>query len=218
MRLIKIFMVVFWLCTTLSVQSQNHSKGFSVQEIPDSVWNIMQGKTYQPNPVIKRSDLRYLKVMHWDYDEREHQGELICNKIIADKLIAIFQELYQQHYPIEKIRLPEEYDADDNRQMEDNNTSCFCFRTVSGRKNLSYHARGLAIDINPLYNPYIRTQKDGTRIIQPKTATPWCDRKKDFQYKISKGDLCHKLFLQNGFIWGGSWKTQKDYQHFEYHP
>lgn len=216
MRLIKIFMVVFWLCTTLSVQSQNHSKGFSVQEIPDSVWNIMQGKTYQPNPVIKRSDLRYLKVMHWDYDEREHQGELICNKIIADKLIAIFQELYQQHYPIEKIRLPEEYDADDNRQMEDNNTSCFCYRNVSDTKKLSYHARGLAIDINTRYNPYVR-YRNGKTIVQPSNGKAYVNRNKNFRYKIVENDLCHRLFIRHSFTWGGAWNTLKDYQHFEYH-
>lgn len=216
MRLIKIFMVVFWLCTMLSVQSQNHSKGFSVQEIPDSVWNIMQGKTYQPNPVIKRSDLRYLKVMHWDYDEQEHQGELICNKIIADKLIAIFQELYQQHYPIEKIRLPEEYDADDNRQMEDNNTSCFCYRNVSDTKKLSYHARGLAIDINTRYNPYVR-YRNGKTIVQPSNGKAYVNRNKNFRYKIVENDLCHRLFIRHGFTWGGAWKTLKDYQHFEYH-
>ena len=216
MRLIKIFMVVFWLCTTLSGQSQNHSKGFSVQEIPDSVWNIMQGKTYQPNPVIKRSDLRYLKVMHWDYDEQEHQGELICNKIIADKLIAIFQELYQQHYPIEKIRLPEEYDADDNRQMEDNNTSCFCYRNVSDTKKLSYHARGLAIDINTRYNPYVR-YRNGKTIVQPSNGKAYVNRNKNFRYKIVENDLCHRLFIRHGFTWGGAWKTLKDYQHFEYH-
>ena len=55
---------LFWLCTATCVQSQNLSEGFSVQEISDSVWTLMQGKTYQPNPHIKRSDLRYLKVRH----------------------------------------------------------------------------------------------------------------------------------------------------------
>jgi hypothetical protein len=102
--------------------------------------------------------------------------------------------------------------------MRDNNTSCFCFRTVSGRQHLSYHARGLAVDINPLYNPYVRTGKDGKQIVEPATGKPYCDRKKDFQYKIDKNDLCYKLFLQNGFTWGGSWRTMKDYQHFEFHP
>lgn len=208
--------VLFWLCMTLGVQGQNSSDGFSVEEIPDSVWLKMQGKTYQTNPYIRRSDLRYLKVLHWDYDERSHNGELVCNKLIADKLLAIFRELYNQRYPIERIRLADEYDADDERQMSDNNTSCFCYRTISGSTKLSYHARGLAIDINPRYNPYIHYRKDGSLIIEPSNGQPFADRTKVFRYKIERGDLCHRLFLKYGFSWGGSWSTKKDYQHFEF--
>ena len=218
MRVSLLSFILFWLCGIHPAQSQDFSAGFSIHEIPDSIWQKMQGKTWHPNDVIGRSDLRYLRLMHWDYDGKTHHGEMVCNRLIASKLIRIFMELYRQHYPIQRIRLADEYDADDERQMRDNNTSCFCYRSVPNGKNLSYHARGLAVDINPLYNPYVKILKNGTRVIQPKTATPWCDRHKDFQYKIVKGDLCHKLFLQNGFVWGGSWRTLKDYQHFEYHP
>ena len=218
MRVALLSMILFWLCGIHPAQSQDFSAGFSILEIPDSIWQKMQGKTYQPNDVIGRNDLRYLRLMHWDYDGKTHNGEMVCNRLIAQKLIRIFMELYRQHYPIQRIRLADEYDADDERQMRDNNTSCFCYRRVSNSKKLSYHARGLAVDINPLYNPYIRTGKDGQQIVEPATAVPYCNRQKDFNYKIVKGDLCHKLFLQNGFTWGGSWRTMKDYQHFEFHP
>ena len=207
---------MFWLCTTLSVQGQNTSDGFTSEHIPDAIWQKMQGKTYVDNPYVSRSDLRYLRVKHWDYDEQTHQGELVCNRLIADKLLAIFRELYKAHYPIQRIRLADEYDADDERQMRDNNTSSFCYRNVSGSKNLSKHARGLAIDINPLYNPYIRYRKDGSQIIEPANAKPYADRSKSYRYKIVKGDLCYRLFIKHGFTWGGSWRTMKDYQHFEY--
>lgn len=208
--------IMFWLCTTLSVQGQNTSDGFTSEPIPDAIWQKMQGKTYVDNPYVSRSDLRYLRVKHWDYDEQTHQGELVCNRLIADKLLAIFRELYKAHYPIQRIRLADEYDADDERQMRDNNTSSFCYRNVSGSKNLSKHARGLAIDINPLYNPYIRYRKDGSQIIEPANAKPYADRSKSYRYKIVKGDLCYRLFIKHGFTWGGSWRTMKDYQHFEY--
>ena len=209
--------IMFWLCTILCVQGQNISDGFTSEPIPDAIWQKMQGKTYVDNPHVSRSDLRYLRVKHWDYDERTHQGELVCNRLIADKLLAIFRELYKAHYPIQRIRLADEYDADDERQMRDNNTSCFCYRNVSGSQNLSKHARGLAIDINPLYNPYIRYRKDGSQIIEPANAKPYADRSKPYRYKIEKGDLCYRLFIKYGFTWGGSWRTMKDYQHFEYH-
>lgn len=211
-----ILISLFWLCTSLSVQGQNASEGFSSQPIPDSIWVKMQGKTYVDNPNIQRSDLRYLRVLHWDYDQQAHQGELICNKLIAEKLLCIFRELYCQHYPIQRMRLPDEYDADDERQMRDNNTSCFCYRTIAGSKTLSYHARGLAVDINPLYNPYVRQRKDGSYLVQPANATLYTNRSRSYRYKITKDDLCYRLFTQHGFTWGGSWKSYKDYQHFDY--
>jgi hypothetical protein len=73
----------------------------------------------------------------------------------------------------------------------------------------------MAIDINPLYNPCVRRQKDGTLLIQPETGKPYVDRKKLFRYKISRSDLCYRLFTRYGFRWGGDWRSLKDYQHFE---
>ncbi len=208
-----LIITLFWLCCTTGAQGQT----FTSQAIPDSVWLTMQGKTWHDNPYIRRSDLRYLRISHYDLEGRVHVGEMICNKLIADKLLAIFSELYAAHYPIQRMRLPDNYDADDERQMRDNNTSCFCYRNVSGSKNLSKHARGLAIDINTLYNPYIRySKKDGSRIVEPATAVKYCDRKANFPYKITTSDLCYKLFTKYGFTWGGAWRTMKDYQHFEY--
>ena len=202
-----------WLCCTIGAQSQV----FTSQTIPDSVWVTMQGKTWHNNPYIHRSDLRYLRISHYDLEGCIHVGELICNKLIADKLLTIFRELYRAHYPIQQMRLPDNYGADDERQMRANNTSCFCYRNVSGSKNLSKHARGLAIDINPLYNPYIRySKKDGHQIVEPATAKPYIDRKADYPYKITTSDLCYKLFIKYGFTWGGAWRTMKDYQHFEF--
>ena len=204
---------VLWLCCTLGAQSQI----FTSTAIPDSVWQTMQGKTWHDNPYVKRSDLRYLRISHVDLEGRTHVGEMICNKLIADKLLTIFRELYKAHYPIQQMRLPDVYDADDERQMRANNTSCFCYRNISGSKNLSKHARGLAVDINTLYNPYVRySKKDGSQIVEPATAKKYVNRAADFPYKITRNDLCYKLFTKYGFSWGGAWKNKKDYQHFEF--
>ena len=99
--------------------------------------------------------------------------------------------------------------------MRDNNSSCFCYRNIAGSTNLSKHARGLAIDINTLYNPYFKVRDDGSLFIQPATAGAYCERTLDFPYKIDHDDLCFKLFTEAGFEWGGDWVTRKDYQHFE---
>ena len=202
MTRIKFLCLIVLLCSALSLQGQTLSEGFTAQTIPDSIWQHMQGRSYQPNPHIQRADLRYLRVLHYDYDGRTHQGELVCNKRIASKLLTIFRELYEARYPIQRITLSDNYDADDERQMRANNTSCFCYRAVSDTKHLSKHAYGLAIDINPLYNPYVHyRKKDGHRIVEPATGVPYVDRKKDFRYKITTEDLCYKLFIKHGFTW-----------------
>ena len=94
--------------------------------------------------------------------------------------------------------------------MADNDASCFNFRTVAGKTELSNHATGKAIDINPLYNPYI-TQRGFT----PLNAGPYVDRSRDFSYKIDENDLCYRLMTDRGFEWGGHWSHAKDYQHFQ---
>lgn len=104
---------------------------------------------------ISYDDLRYLKVLYYDFNGNVQEGELICNAFIAEDLKEIFYELYCNQYPIQSIRLIDDYNGDDTASMEANNTSCFNYRVVDGTTSLSKHALGCAIDINPFYNPYV---------------------------------------------------------------
>ena len=187
---------------------------FTINEIDDEIFARIKGKSYRADCTIPIDELRYLKVLHKDIDGKTHDGELICNVSIADALIDIFKKLFEANYPIEKIRLIDEYNADDELSMRDNNSSCFNFRYVSHTTRISRHGYGLAVDINPLYNPYIKFV-DGVKSIEPINAAAYEDRKKDYPYKIVEGDLCHKLFAAHGFLWGGNcWDDALDYQHF----
>jgi len=109
--------------------------------------------------------------------------------------------------------LVDEYGADDNLSMADNNTSCFNFRRVVGSKTLSRHALGMAIDVNPLYNPWVY-ELDGEPVVDPPGGAPYMDRTVDCPYIIDHDDLLYKLLIKHGFTWGGDWTTSKDYQHF----
>ena len=160
-------------------------------------------------------ELDTLTVQHIDFEGRTQQGVIICNKVIAKDLREIFAELYKAKYPIERIRPISEYGNDDEQSMQANNTSCYCYRTVEGSSKLSKHARGMAIDVNPLYNPCVKRKKDGTLLVQPSTGKPYVNRGKQFKYKITQQDLCYRLFVKHGFKWGGAWRSLKDYQHFE---
>ena len=110
--------------------------------------------------------------------------------------------------------LIDEYDADDEKSMSDNNSSAFNFRYISYSTKLSKHALGLAVDINTLYNPYVK-YVDGRRNVEPANAEKYTDRSIEFPYKIDHDDLCYKVFAEHGFEWGGDWEHAKDYQHFE---
>ena len=183
---------------------------FISETISDKVFDRMDGLSYGRDCTTKREDLRYLRVLHRGFDGETHIGEIVCNKAIAKDLLYIFRQLYQEEYPIEKVLLVDEYGGDDEMSMEDNNSSCFNFRPVAGTGHLSQHAYGRAIDINPLYNPYITS--DG---FVPVNAGDYVDRSAQNPYKIDKNDLCYQLFDERGFTWGGSWNSVKDYQHFQ---
>lgn len=188
---------------------------FVSENITNDIFKRIYCKSYKAESTIPIEDLRYLKLLHYDIEGKIRIGEIICNKSIALDLIDIFKELYKEKYPIEKMLLIDEYNANDDASMKDNNSSSFNFRSISGGGKLSKHALGLAIDINPLYNPYVKIKPDGQLHIEPAEGEAYIDRSKEFNYKIDSTDLCYKLFIQHGFEWGGNWKTIKDYQHFE---
>ena len=200
--------------TAEAVKRAGESHWFSQEPLPDGVFARMRGYSYPEDCSVARSELRYLRVIHYDVDGRVRMGELVCNRAIADDLLAIFHELYRQRYPIHSLRLIDDFGADDERSMRANNSSCFCYRVVKGAKRLSAHARGMAVDLNTLYNPCVRQRGDRI-IVQPATARAYCDRSATFPYKIDRHDLAYRLFVQHGFKWGGAWCTVKDYQHFE---
>lgn len=188
---------------------------FYVSELPDIVWKNMQGKSYKEGCPVERKDLRYVHVMYVDFAGRSSEGELVVNKLIADDILDIFKQLYKAQYPIERIALIDEYDGDDEQSMSDNNTSAFNFRMIAGTDIVSEHGMGLAVDVNPFYNPQVKETENGVKV-SPEDAISYTDRSGDFLYKIDHEDLCYKLFTEHGFEWGGDWETGKDYQHFEY--
>ena len=175
----------------------------------------MIGVSYRENPDISLDELRYVRIIHYDFKGQIQEGELVVNQKIAYPVMRVFYQLYKWEYPIERVRLVDDFDGDDEASMEANNTSAFNYRTIEGRDELSKHALGMAIDINPLMNPYVR--EDG---YFPKNATEYLERditlcKGEHKDKmIHKKDMAYKIFKRNGFLWGGDWEDCKDYQHF----
>lgn len=175
----------------------------------------IQGISYVENPNIDLSDLAYLRMLYYGSDGNTYVGEMIVNQKIKDSVLSVFQKLYENRYPIERMVLIDNYNGEDEASMEANNTSAFNYRTIAGSSTLSNHSYGMAIDLNPKYNPYVKTPSDGSVICQPEAGRDYIDRTKEFDYKIDENDLAYRLFTEAGFSWGGSWNSVKDYQHFE---
>ncbi len=187
---------------------------FTSEEIPDEVFARMAGKSYKEDCTVPREDLCYLRISCVGADGSPYVGEMVAAADLAEDLLDIFRQLYEAGYPIERMQLIDDYDASDQASMEANNTTCFNFRQIAGSTKLSNHSLGRAVDINPLYNPYVKKTANGT-IYDPPVAEAYADRDKDFPYKIDHDDLCYQLFTAHGFTWGGDWNSVKDYQHFE---
>lgn len=195
-----------------------YEEGFYYEPLTESVKQRITGISYpESGCTVPYEDLNYVGLMYIDFEGQEQTGELICNKAIAQDMVEIFHELYRNDYRLESVRLIDEYDGDDTASMAENNTSCFNYRVVDGTSNLSKHAYGLAIDVNPYYNPYVifHRNEDGSDYISPPGSEIYADRSQSFAYKIDENDLCYRLFTEHGFTWGGSWNSTKDYQHFQ---
>lgn len=204
-----------WLAMVLPSHAQDTC--FTSQAIPDAVFARMLGKSYPKDCTTPRADLRYLNLSYCDAQGQTRQGEMVCHKRIAADLVSIFRQLWKEGYRIERMRLVDDYGADDQRSMAANNTSCFNFRYISGTRTVSKHGRGMAVDINPLYNPYVYT-RGGVRRIEPAEGKAYAanrERLRGMPFVITRSDLCCRLFRQHGFRWGGDWARSKDYQHFE---
>lgn len=182
---------------------------FTCEPLPEDIIKRISGVTFKPNDDIRLCDLSYLRLSYVNFDGNEQVGEMICSKKLANDVKDIFRELFEARYPIEKMRLADDYGGDDDKIMADNNTSCFNYRTIADTNTVSLHGMGRAVDINPLYNPYIVGEK-----VMPANAVRYADRTADFPHKIDHDDICFAIFAAHGWKWGGDWKNSKDYQHF----
>ena len=197
------------------LSAQTAKAVFHAEAISDTVFARMNGVSYTDNPYVQRSDLRYLRCLHYDYAGKIYTGELVCDYRIADDLLEIFSALYDAKYAVGSMRLIDDFGGSDAASMDANNTFCFNYRSVSGSQSLSVHSYGLAVDINPAFNPCISCNADGQVSIQPARAEPYAARDAAFPMKLTEDDLCVQLFTEHGFRWGGTGRNPVNYQHFE---
>jgi len=184
----------------------------------DAVYGRIIGKSYVDNPDIALSSLRYIKTLHRNFAGQTQVGEIIVNEAIAADVADIFLVLYESGYQINSMFLIDDFWTGDGLTSDVNsiahdNTSGFCYRRASAGDNLSNHAFGLSIDLNPLENPFVYVTEEGSYAAYPESEAYVADR--ELAHCITHSDLAYQVFAAHGFTWGGDWPSHKDYQHFD---
>ena len=165
--------------------------------------------SWRPGCPVPLWKLRYLRVSIWGFDGKVRTGELVVRRSQAWPVVRAFRTLFRARFPIKRMRLVDEYGADDDASMAANNTSAFNCRLATGGSSWSEHAYGRAIDINPIQNPYVK----GDTVLPP-AGRRFVNRKRQAQGMIHDGDVVVRAFAAIGWEWGGLWTSLRDYQHF----
>ena len=159
------------------------------------------------------AELRLLRLAHFDFAGAVQRGELIVARAVAEETCCIFERLFAARFPIASMQRIDAFDGDDDRSMQANNSSAFNFRRIAGTQLLSHHALGLAIDLNPLQNPWVRAER-----VDPPQGRAYLDRSDVRPGMIVRPGPVVEAFEAYGWSWGGDFADMHDYHHFSKLP
>jgi hypothetical protein len=183
--------------------------GFAGSVAPiDEATAARMTSSWRPGCPVGLSDLRLVRLTHWGFDGQARPGELVVHRQQADRILGVFAALFEARFPMEQVRLIDEFGGDDDRSMSANNTSGFNCRYVAGTRRWSQHAFGRAIDVNPVQNPYVTGRE-----VRPPEGAPYVRRDPAVPGLITAGSPAVAAFARAGWPWGGRWRSP-DYQHF----
>lgn len=180
----------------------------TVQNLSEAPQALAQSTWVEGCPVPPE-ELAYITVSFHGFDGLNHTGEMIVAADVADDIVSVFEKLHAARFPIEEMRIATRTDLDAEPTGDTNNTTGYVCRPITGGSAFSEHAYGLAVDVNPFHNPYVR----GERVL-PELAIVYTDRSVDRPGMIRPGDVAAEAFAAIGWKWGGDWTSLKDYQHF----
>jgi hypothetical protein len=185
----------------------------SVRRIPSALRRTLRGRNWHQGCPVPLADLRLVEVSYRDLDGEVRQGPLVLHRRVAEDVLWVFRRLFRAGFPIHRIGLPPRYRPPRPRDWWNtrNLSSSFNCRPATGNPtSLSQHSFGWAVDINPLQNPYVRS--NGT--VLRRAVKPYRDRSLRRPGMIHRGDVVVRSFAAIGWTWGGDWRTLKDYMHF----
>ena len=186
----------------------------AIEDISTPLAAAMHGVSWHPRPRCPGfAELALLRMNHWTFTDQLAEGQLVVARSVAEELARAFAALFTARFPIAQMRPICDFAGDDLASMNANNCSAFNFRTIAGSERLSQHALGVAVDINPVQNPWVR----GTEVLPPAGAD-YLDREVVRPGQITRPGAVVQAFIDIGWSWGGDWPDTKDYHHFQKYP
>jgi hypothetical protein len=166
--------------------------------------------SYRPGCPVTPARLRLVRVSHWGFDGKARVGSVVVRSDVARDIVAVFRRLYAARFPIRRLRPIDAYKAHDAASLAADNTSAFNCRyaIAPGPKRWSTHAYGLAIDVNPVENPYL-----DRGLVRPPAGRRYLDRSRVRPGMAVSTGVLVRAFAAVGWSWGGRWSSP-DYQHF----
>ena len=188
-----------------------------ISAIPVELADEMRGTTWRPGCPVPIADLRLLRFNYWGLHGEIKRGPVIVNASVAEDVLWVFRQLFDAGFPMKRVGLAREFhearleSRPDSRRDVTASFNCRVVVTPAGAGDeFSQHADGLAVDVGPLRNPFVRA--DGW--VRNRFARPYVDRTRDLPGMIHDGDVVVRSFAAIGWAWGGRWSGDKDYMHF----
>jgi hypothetical protein len=202
------FLTALILCNSAALAQTEFSA--TISEIPKSLQQQMIGHSWNPGCPVPLNELAYLKLSYWGYDKKSHTGFLVVHKSLATEVVNIFKELYVHRFPINEMKPYETYPQGEYAKHNDT-VGVYCCPAQDNPKEWSSHAYGIAVDINPLVNPYYDFMVKQAWPIEGKA---YLNRNQQVTGMLQPGDAAFNAFTAYGWIWGGFWKKGTDNMHF----
>lgn len=153
------------------------------------------------------AQLVLIDVEYYSTDELLHRGQLLVNKKIEADMKVLFEYIKETRFPIYSAIPVVRFGWSDARSMEANNTYVFCYRDISYSK----HATGMAIDINPLFNPLRWKPPFDERPNKPANGV----YDVNVPGTLYPGHHLVEKFNALGYRWGHYFRRNYDSHHFE---
>ena len=183
--------------------------GFASRVTAPAPREVIARSTWSRGCPVRARDLAWVRLTFWGFDDARHTGELLVNRSVAGDLVEVFRDLYDARFPVEEMRITTKPEQTAPPTGDGNDTGAFNCRAARGATSYSQHAYGLAVDVNPFQNPYVKGD-----LVLPELAGAYRDRSwRRPGMILSRGPVV-RAFARIGWGWGGSWHQLKDLQHF----